>query len=240
MATATRIPIEQYLRSSYEPDAEFVRGEIEERSMGEYDHNLVQWAILDWFHRHDKEWQTRTIQEQRTRLNSDTVRIPDVSVWARTVPVEPVFSHPQLIVVEVYCRQRIAIPKCRRRSRTTGDFRCRTSGSSIRFSEWAGIVPTATGCAPAALPSRVHPSISISSSFSGNWMRQRPELKDVFLVVAKMRDRIRLRRMRSYSNWPIYQRFAASTLPVTELLHLKWQYDIPTLVAPPLQDASAG
>ena len=101
MATTTRTLIEQYLSSSYEPDAEFVRGEIEERSMGEYDHNIVQRAILLWFHLHDKEWQTRTIQEQRTRLNSDTVRVPDVSVWARTVPVEPVFSLPQLIVVEV-------------------------------------------------------------------------------------------------------------------------------------------
>jgi Uma2 family endonuclease len=101
MATAARIPIEQYLTTSYVPDAEFVNGEVEERSGGEYDHNIVRRAILLWFHLHDKHWQTRTIQEQRTRLNSDTVRIPDVSVWARTVPIEPVFSHPQLIVVEV-------------------------------------------------------------------------------------------------------------------------------------------
>jgi Uma2 family endonuclease len=101
MATSTRIPIEQYLRTSYEPDAEFVYGEIEERAVGEYDHNVVQWAILDLFRRHDKEWQTRTLQEQRTRLNSDIVRIPDVSVWPRGVPIEPVFTHPQLIVIEV-------------------------------------------------------------------------------------------------------------------------------------------
>ena len=101
MATATRIPIEQYLRTSYEPDAEFVNGEVEGRSVGEYDHNIVQWAILDWFRRHDKEWQTRTIQEQRTRLNSGNVRIPDVGVWARKVPVEPVFTRPQLIAIEV-------------------------------------------------------------------------------------------------------------------------------------------
>jgi Uma2 family endonuclease len=105
MATAARIPpriaIEQYLTTSYEPDAEYVRGEIEERSVGEYDHNIVQRAILLWFHSHDKQWQTRSIQEQRTRLNSDTVRIPDVSVWLRSTPVEPVFSHPQLIVIEV-------------------------------------------------------------------------------------------------------------------------------------------
>jgi Uma2 family endonuclease len=43
----------------------------------------------------------RTIQEQRTRLHTGNVRIPDVSVWARQVPVEPVFSQPQWIAVEV-------------------------------------------------------------------------------------------------------------------------------------------
>lgn len=101
MATVIRIPIEQYLRTSYEPDAEFVRGEVEERNVGEYDHSIVQWAIVNWFRHHDKSWQTRSLQEQRTRLDSDTVRVPDVSVWARNVPIAPVFSHPQLIVVEV-------------------------------------------------------------------------------------------------------------------------------------------
>jgi Uma2 family endonuclease len=101
MATTTRITLEQYLRTPYEPDAEFVNGEVEERNVGEYDHSVVQWAILDWFRRHDKEWKTRTIQEQRTRLRSGNVRIPDVSVWARDVPVQPVFSEPQIIAIEV-------------------------------------------------------------------------------------------------------------------------------------------
>lgn len=101
MATTARIPIERYLATSYDPDAEYVNGEIEERNVGEYDHNVVQREILFWFHRHDKEWQIRTVQEQRTRLNSDIVRVPDVSVWSRNVPIEPVFSHPQLIVIEV-------------------------------------------------------------------------------------------------------------------------------------------
>lgn len=101
MATAARIPIEQYLMTAYEPDAEFVSGEVEERTVGEYEHNIVQRAILLWFHQHDKQWQTRTIQEQRTRLNSGNVRIPDVSVWARSVPIEPVFTRPQLIAIEV-------------------------------------------------------------------------------------------------------------------------------------------
>lgn len=101
MATAARIPIEQYLATAYEPDAEYVRGEIEERNVGEYDHSTVQREILLWFYSHDKQWQTRSLQEQRTRLDSDTVRVPDVSVFPRATPIEPVFSHPQLIVVEI-------------------------------------------------------------------------------------------------------------------------------------------
>ena len=38
VAAVSHIPVEVYLRSTYEPDAEYVDGEIEERPMGEYDH----------------------------------------------------------------------------------------------------------------------------------------------------------------------------------------------------------
>ena len=61
----------------------------------------MQRETLLWFHHHDKTWQTRTIQEQKTRLSNGNVRIPDVSVWKRDVPVQPVFDQPQFIAVEV-------------------------------------------------------------------------------------------------------------------------------------------
>jgi Uma2 family endonuclease len=101
MATTTHISLEEYLRTPFEPDAEYVRGEIQERAMGEYEHSAVQRAILMWFHLHDRDWQTRTLQEQKTRLNSESVRVPDVSVWRRDVPVKRVFDQPQLIAIEV-------------------------------------------------------------------------------------------------------------------------------------------
>jgi Uma2 family endonuclease len=101
MAATAQISLEQYLRTPFEPDAEYVGGEVQERNMGEYEHNTVQRAILLWFHLHDKAWETRTIQEQRTRFPNGDVRIPDVSVWNRDVPVQPVFDQPQRIAVEV-------------------------------------------------------------------------------------------------------------------------------------------
>jgi Uma2 family endonuclease len=101
MATSIGIPIEQYLKTVYEPDAEYIDGEIEERNVGEYDHNVVQMAILLWFHRNARQWKIRVVQEQRTRLTPTRVRIPDVSVFSRDLPVEQVFTRPQLIAVEV-------------------------------------------------------------------------------------------------------------------------------------------
>ena len=101
MATATHIPLDVYLRSSYEPDAEYVDGDIEERNVGEYDHNAVQKAVLIWFYLHEKEWHIRVIQEQRTRVAPSRVRLPDVSVFSRDLPIEQVFTRPQLIAVEV-------------------------------------------------------------------------------------------------------------------------------------------
>ncbi len=46
MATATTlIPIEEYLRTSYHPDCDYVDGEIQERNLGEREHARLQ-AVL--------------------------------------------------------------------------------------------------------------------------------------------------------------------------------------------------
>ena len=49
--STTLVLVEDYLRSSsdYEPDAEYVDGQIEERPIGQYDHAAWQEAIMKWF-----------------------------------------------------------------------------------------------------------------------------------------------------------------------------------------------
>jgi Uma2 family endonuclease len=101
MATSTAVSIEEYLSTVYEPDMDYVDGELEDRHVGEYEHDVVQKRILFWFDRRAKEWRLRAIQEQRTRLGETRVRIPDVSVFSRDLPIEQVFTRPQLIAVEV-------------------------------------------------------------------------------------------------------------------------------------------
>ena len=101
MATTTHVPVEVYLRSSYEPDAEYVDGEIEERPMGELDHALWQQAILRWFWQHEKEWGIRAIQELRIRVAATRYRIPDVTLLEPSRLNEQIITHPPLAVFEV-------------------------------------------------------------------------------------------------------------------------------------------
>jgi Uma2 family endonuclease len=101
MATTTHVPVELYLRSSYEPDAEYVDGRIEERPMGEFDHASWQQAIQRWFLHHEKEWGVRVRPELRVKVAPTRYRVPDVTVLDRSRPVEQIITHPPLAVFEV-------------------------------------------------------------------------------------------------------------------------------------------
>jgi Uma2 family endonuclease len=96
------VPVEVYLRcSDWEPDAEYVDGEIEERPVGEYDHSSWQHAIQTWFQTHAKEWNIRVRPELRIQVAPTRFRVPDVTILDRNQPVEQIVTHPPIAVFEV-------------------------------------------------------------------------------------------------------------------------------------------
>jgi Uma2 family endonuclease len=110
MATATgisekqphRIPVEVYLHcADWEPDAEYVDGEIEERPVGENNHSAWQDAISAWFRQHAKEWNVRVRPELRIQVAATRFRVPDVTILDRSEPLEQIVSHPPIAVFEV-------------------------------------------------------------------------------------------------------------------------------------------
>jgi Uma2 family endonuclease len=101
MATATTIPVEQYLSTSYEPDAEFVDGVVEERNLGELDHATWQQAIELWFDQHKIEWNIRVRCEYRVQVSPTRYRVPDVVVWDRSRAKERILTYPPIAVFEV-------------------------------------------------------------------------------------------------------------------------------------------
>jgi Uma2 family endonuclease len=101
MSTTTHTLVEVYLRSAYEPDAEYVDGEIEERPMGENDHSAWQQAICLWFGQHALEWKVRVRPELRVQVSGSRFRVPDVTVLDRSEPIEQVLTRPPLAVFEI-------------------------------------------------------------------------------------------------------------------------------------------
>ena len=101
MATTAHVPVEVYLRSSYEPDAEYVDGIIEERPMAEFDHASWQLAIQAWFWQHEKEWGIRVLPSLRVRVATTRYRVPDVTVLDRSRPIEQIVTHSPIAVFEV-------------------------------------------------------------------------------------------------------------------------------------------
>ena len=104
MAATTQIapvPVEVYLSSSYEPDAEFVDGVIEERPMGEWNHANWQAAVLEFFRSRRRDWGIRVAAELRVQVSAGSFRIPDVTVIDRSLAVEQIVTHPPIAVIEI-------------------------------------------------------------------------------------------------------------------------------------------
>ena len=100
MATKTQIRAEDYLRMTFEHDAEFVHGEIVERSMPDLSHGRLEGLIFAQFDRLRQSHGLYPCVEVRMRIASDVYRIPDVAVFAHPTS-QQVPDKPPLVVVEI-------------------------------------------------------------------------------------------------------------------------------------------
>ncbi len=103
MTTSARVSLEEYLcyPGRYEPDAEYVDGEIQERPLGQDDHSAWQMAIQHWFIQQASIWQIRVRPEFRVQTSATRFRIPDVSILDRATPKEQIAMHPPIAVFKV-------------------------------------------------------------------------------------------------------------------------------------------
>ncbi len=99
--TPALMTIEQYLRTSFSPDVDFVDGEIEERNLGEKDHGRLQGLVFAWFASREESFAIISVVEQRVRVAPDRVRICDVVILDANAPDEQVTLTPPLICIEI-------------------------------------------------------------------------------------------------------------------------------------------
>jgi Uma2 family endonuclease len=100
-ATVAFVPVEQYLHTSYEPDCDYVDGELEERALGEYDHATWQTILAAFFTVRQKEWGIKARTELRVKVSPQRYRVLDVVLLSRSAPVEQIVEFPPLAVFEI-------------------------------------------------------------------------------------------------------------------------------------------
>src|ERR1700722_5660579 len=100
MASATQIPVAEYLKTSYRPDREYIDGEVRERNVGKWEHARVQFLLALWFGSHEAVWNVIGSTEQRVQVSATRVRVPDLVV-VRPEPQPDVLTAPPLLVVEI-------------------------------------------------------------------------------------------------------------------------------------------
>src|SRR5580698_471145 len=101
MKTAALIPVEEYLRTTYDPDCDYVDGEVQERNLGELDHSDLQSEFVHYFRMRRRKWKTYAFVEQRVQVSKTRFRIPDVCVVVGNKPTEPIFRTPPFICIEI-------------------------------------------------------------------------------------------------------------------------------------------
>jgi Uma2 family endonuclease len=101
MKATMLVPVEEYLRTSYRPDCDYVDGKVLERNLGEHDHSDLQSELLYYFRSRRKQWRLHAVVEQRVQVAPTRFRIPDVCVLKGGGPYPPIFREPPFICIEV-------------------------------------------------------------------------------------------------------------------------------------------
>jgi len=100
MATAIRIPLAEYLETSYSPDREYIDGEVRERNVGKWEHARTMAVFAGWIGNREREWGGIAGLSARVQVSKGRIRVPDVVVLLPG-PHSEMLSEPPLLVIEI-------------------------------------------------------------------------------------------------------------------------------------------
>ena len=93
------VPVEEYLRTNYDPDCEYVDGQIVERNLGEKPHSRMQGELIFHLTAIAEDHGMEVLLEQRMQVSPTRYRIPDVTFLR--ISDEPIVTSPPFICIEV-------------------------------------------------------------------------------------------------------------------------------------------
>jgi Uma2 family endonuclease len=93
--------VAEYLKTSYQPDCDYVDGEVVERNLGEFEHSSAQREILLFLAPRYPGLRKRLQPEQRVQVGLNRFRIPDVCILAENAPRQKIIDIPPELCIEI-------------------------------------------------------------------------------------------------------------------------------------------
>ena len=105
MAVAPTIPLvsaDEYLKSGYHPDMEYVEGVLVERSVPTIAHSLLQIILAVYLDPYRTQFRFETLSEARTQIvERARYRIPDVMLCPLPLPSGKIVTSVPWVVIEI-------------------------------------------------------------------------------------------------------------------------------------------
>src|SRR6266853_6837119 len=103
MATSTRVSLEEYFRTHYEPECELIDGELRPKPMPTREHSRMEARLRDLLRPYEERYYGEALPELSMLLPDESVLVPDIVF---TLPDQPVDEHdvidtPPLLCIEV-------------------------------------------------------------------------------------------------------------------------------------------
>ncbi|HLI85593.1 MAG TPA: Uma2 family endonuclease [Bryobacteraceae bacterium] len=96
-----RVPLEEYLHTSYSPDREYRDGEVVERNVGDWTHSRLQFLLSHYIAAREKQWNVLAGTELRIKVREHWYPIPDICIYSHPAPQERFPERPPLLWIEI-------------------------------------------------------------------------------------------------------------------------------------------
>src|SRR5580704_18857393 len=101
MSSATLVSVQEYLAASFDPDRDYVDGELQERNLGEQPHSFAQMSLGAFLFNRRAQWGIRVLSEQRVQVSPTRFRVPDLCVLPASAPRDPIVRQAPLLCIEI-------------------------------------------------------------------------------------------------------------------------------------------
>jgi Uma2 family endonuclease len=102
---ATLMSVEEYRRSAFEVDVDYVDGQIEERNVGEGNHSRLQNRIGAYLVGVADRLRGQAYTEMRVQVSPTRFRVPDLCLDLMGDPYAEVLTTPPFLVIEILSRE---------------------------------------------------------------------------------------------------------------------------------------